>query len=206
MSFRIRSAGIAALFVATVFSYTGCGKRSFSVNETNEALPMTNRMVAETVLKHAFDSISIPEENGADIFLVVEGNGFADDQAEVLATEFLFSKGFKVSGRNNSIPEIRFTVDTLYVALTREISGRKRQISRTAGARIEAVYSDTDATKKVYSGRGAYHDFFPASLLDAVGDNEPYVIMSDRFVSYVKPILFTITITTFLWYLYSFRG
>ena len=206
MSFRI-SAGVSAFFLVTVLSYTGCGKRSFSVNEPNQTLPMTNRMVAETVLKHAFDTISIPEENGADISLVVEGNGFADDQAKVLATEFLFNKGFKISGPGNSIPEIRFTVDTLYVALTREMAnGRKKQISRTAGARIDAVYIDTDASMKIYRGCGAYHDFFPVSLLDAVGDNEPFVIMSDRFISYVKPILFSITITAFLWYLYSFRG
>lgn len=199
--------GFHILLASTALIYAGCSAFSHSDKACGDYVPCSNRLVAETVIKRAFEDLDFPNGKGEKISLKVEGTGGADEYAKLIAPEFLSGKGFYVSRRHNSIPGISVSVDTLYVKLTTERSkGMARRVSRSAEARIDVVLHANNGAVRVYRGRGVYQDDFPVSMMDAVGMNEPYVTVSDRFVSNFKPVLFSVTITLFLWYLYSFRG
>lgn len=186
---------------------SGCSIFSHGRSGTLNPVPSSNRLTAETVIRRAFDDLGIPDGAGTEISWEVMGTGPACDYARIIAPEFLIERGFILTMKGDSVPDIRFTVDTLYVSLTKErTEEREKRMLRSAGAGIEAVFSGGAGTKKVYCGRGVFQDYFPVSMMDAVGTEEPYVVIDDSFLSILKPALYSVAVTVFLWYLYSFRG
>jgi hypothetical protein len=163
--------------------------------------------VAETVIKRAFDDFTIPCGEGTKVCIHSEDTGLASAQIRLLAPEFLFSRGYQVTARNDSVPELRFSVDTLYVAITTKRSQEMgKHIVRTAEARIDMTITDRNGLRKRFNGRGTYTDEFPVSMAAAADTNEPYVIRQDTVMSTIKPVVFGAAVTVILWYLYSFRG
>lgn len=205
VSRRLHGGFLIVLTAVTVSSECSVRSRGSSIGE--EPVPVTNRIVAETVIRCAFDDLDLPDGNGTVVRWSLDESPTSHEFAAVIAPEFLLRKGFRITESNSSIPEIRFTVDTLYVALNYERSRRMgKLIARSAEASIHATVAGTDSTRKVYTGQGTYQDSFPVSMIEVVGRDEPFVTSGDHFLTRAKPVVFGAVLTFFLWYLYSFRG
>lgn len=200
--------GRAYIFLVLITATcNGCSVPLLDDNDFKGTVPPSNIYVAETVIERAFNDLGIHGGRGMEVFYLVDGSGEINELVKVIAPEFLISQGFCISKKNDAIPEIRFSVDTLYINLMVErTKNTGKQISRSAEARIGAVLVEKNGIRKVFTGRGVFHDFFAVSMLDAVGIGEPYVIRSNRFIDIFKPILFGLAITAFAWFLYSYRG
>ncbi|MFC1607607.1 hypothetical protein ACFL47_06505 [Candidatus Latescibacterota bacterium] len=199
--------GGCIILILFVMMVTGCStKRRTGQQLSSDSLPLSNRLVAETVLKRAFSGMNIPDSH-VDVTWQVDTPGLIGDHVRILAPEYLLGKGYRLSMNNDGNLEIRFAIDTLYVYIAVERSPKgKKQAVRTAEARIGATLLGENGSRKVFSGRGTYQDTFPPSFMDAVGNSEPYVETRERFISRLKPVVFGVTLTGLLWYLYSFRG
>jgi len=195
------------LVLIAVAESAGCGQWVRRSSIGGEPVPVTNRVVAETVIRRAFDSLGIPGGNGAMVRWYVNESSSAYEFASVVAPEFLQSKGFRSTDADGPIPEIRFTVDTLYVSLnTVHSRGAGKRIVRSAAAHLSAAVNGADSTRTVYTGEGTFEDSFPASMIGVIGKSEPFVVSESPILNRVKPFVYGAVLTFFLWYLYSFRG
>ncbi len=195
------------ILLTAVTVSVGCSVRFRGSSIGEEPVPVTNRIVAETVIRCAFDDLDLPDGNGTGVRWSLDESSTSHGFAAVIAPEFLLRKGFRITELNSSIPEIRFTVDTLHVALNYKRSKWiGKRIARSAEASIHATVASTDSTRKVYTGQGTYKDSFPVSMKEVVGRDEPFVTSGDHFLTRAKPVIFGVVLTFFLWYLYSFRG
>ena len=207
MNGLLRRRGGFLLVLTAVAVSAGCSQWIHRSSIGEEPIPVTNRIVAETVIRRAFDSLGIPGGNGAAVRWYLDESSSAYEFAAIIAPEFLQSKGFHSTEANGSIPEIRFTVETLYVSLNTVRSKETgKRIVRSAVARMSATVTGADSTRNVYTGEGTFEDSLPASMMGVIGKNEPFVTSSDRVLTRVKPFVFGAALTFFLWYLYSFRG
>jgi len=185
----------------------GCGIPLLPGHDSYGSIPPSNNQVAETVIERALQNLDIPPGRGMEVLYTVEGNGEVTELVDVIAPEFLLDRGFRITEKDDTVPEIRFGVDTLYVSLSVEHPPHAgKRIVRTAEARIFAMLLEKDGTRKVFNGCGIFQDYFPFSMLDTIGMDEPYIIQSNRFVSILKPVIFGLAVTTLAWFLYSYRG
>ncbi|MCE5251597.1 hypothetical protein LLG96_15415 [bacterium] len=198
-------------FIIVVITMTilcaGCGVTKLHGSDRESQIPPSNRQVAETVLEYALNDLDIPPGGGKEVRCTVEGTGEPAEMAQVMAPEFLLNRGFRLSSRSETEAEIQISVDTLYIHLSvgKSAQGGKR-VSRSAEARVSAVFFESDGTRKVFNGRGILPDSFGVSMLKTVGNDESYVIQSNHIVSILKPVVFGCAITTLAWILYSYRG
>lgn len=207
MNRLLRLLGGFLVVLTAVTVSAGCSLWLREISTREEPVPLTNRIIAETVIRCAFDSLDIPGGNGAAVRWYLDEASSVYEFAAIIAPEFLLSKGFRSTEESGSIPEIRFSVDTLFVSLnTVRSNGAGKRIARYAEARISATVACVDGTRKVYTGQGRFEDSFPASMMEIIGKNEPFVTSSDRLITRAKPFVFGAALTFFLWYLYSFRG
>ncbi len=196
------------IFLAVVSALLcSCSVPFLGKNDNQDGVPPSNKYVAQTVIERAFKDCAIPDGKGMEVSCVIEENGKFHEYMEIIAQEYLTHRGFSVSRESDALPEIRLRIDTLYVNLIPERSkGYGKRISRSAETRITAVFVDNDSARKVYKGRGVFHDYFAPSMLDAVGTDEPYVDFGSSFTDLFKPVLFGVAITLIAWFLYSYRG
>jgi len=196
------------IFLAVISALLcSCSVPFLSDNDNQDGVPPSNNYVAQTVIERAFKDCAIPDGKGLEVSCVIEESGKIHELMEIVAQEYLTHHGFRVSGESDTLPGIRLRVDTLYVNLIPERSkDAGKIISRSAETLITAVLVDNVSARKVYKGRGVFHDNFAPSMLDAVGTEEPYVICGSGFTDKFKPVLFGVAITLFVWFLYSYRG
>jgi len=184
-----------------------CSVPFLSGNDYQDGVPPSNNYIAQTVIDRAFKDCAIPDGNGMDVSCVIEEDGELHELMEIVAQEYLTHRGFRLSGDSDALPGIRLHIDTLFIKLIPERSkGSGKRISRSAETRITAVLVDNDSARKVYMGRGVFHDNFAPAMLDAVGTDKPYVLYGSSFTDKFKPVLFSAAITLFTWFLYSYRG
>ncbi|MBN1292293.1 MAG: hypothetical protein JXB48_10680 [Candidatus Latescibacteria bacterium] len=184
-----------------------CGIMTHSIKNNNLPVPPSNAYVAETVIQRAFQDIDRLDGNGMQVSFIVTGTDNVHKIAHILTPEYLLDRGFIISEKKDDIPEIRVSVDTLYVAFSDGLSDQNvKQIFRSAEARVSVLLFEKNNSRKVFNGYGKYQDSIPYSMLDTVGMDEPYVVKNSRFITIFKPVLYGITLTSLVWYLYSYRG
>jgi len=167
-------------------------------------LPPSNREIAGKVLLAAVENLGIPEGKGADVLFRTEGTKTEKELWGSIAEEFLLKQGYIVHESGN-FPEFRFGIDSLYIKLDKG-KGKKHPVGRFAEARVIAFFQETESSRKVFHGNGVFEDIFPASMMEHVGKNDPFVINHSTSYSVIKPVFFGLIMTGLVWLLYSYRG
>ncbi|MFC1552756.1 hypothetical protein ACFL6P_09375 [Candidatus Latescibacterota bacterium] len=214
------------MLILSLFWFAGCGSMFRAEAPFQGTIPKTNSHVAEIVVRSALENAGIPVGRGAEVRFSMDSSGDAHDIMAIAGPEFLLDHGYTVSespGTNESIPEFRFGIDTLYVNLDRD-KNVPRTIGRIAAANIRAVLAGsgdvesagstgdargTGGAKKVFIGAAKYSDSFPAQMMEATGTEEPYINRfpsREHIKSMTQPLLLGITMTALVWLLYSYRG
>ena len=190
--------------------FIGCGIPNRGMKTVQAPIPPSNIQVEEKVIELALKDLGIPGGGGIEVLCVVGGENKASDMVRIIAPEILLRHGYRIVEKKVSVPELRFTVDTLHVTLTSEKSRQTGKITRRfAEARIGVVFLETNGTRHVYRGRGTFDDSFASYMLHSMECNDPYVIdfvSVDWLTSKFKPVVIGVTMTVLLWMLYSYRG
>jgi len=193
-----------------LFGLAGCSSVFQGKESYRSEMPLSNVNVGEIVIERALENAGIPRGHGTEVFYQVDETSKASNLLEIIALEFLLRHGYRIVENKKSIPEIRFSLDTLYVNLDiRRTKSLSKIIIRNSEARIGAVFQDTSGLNKIYKGKGLHNDIFPFQILDSVGNSEPFVTIfqtQDRIAEKVKPFFLGFTMTALVWLLYSYRG
>ena len=194
-----------------IFGLAGCSSVFQGEEQYKSEIPLSNVNVGEIVIELALENAGIPRGHGTEVVYKVDKAGKASNLLEIIALEFLLKHGYRIVENKQSIPEIRFSLDTLYVNLDiKRTKSLSKIITRNSEARIGAVFQETSGLKKIYRGSGVYNDMFPFQKLDLVGNKEPFVTVlsaqDDGIAEKVKPFFLGITMTALAWLLYSYRG
>lgn len=206
-SVSCRNGGLFIFLAVVSALLCSCSVPYFGKNDNQDDVPPSNNYVVQTVIERALIDCAIPDGKEMEVSCVIEESGVIHGLMGIVAQEYLVHRGFVVTSDSGALPVIRLRVDTLNINLIKGRSeGAGKRISRSAETRITAVLVGKDNSRKVYSGRGVFHDNFAPSMLDTVGTDEPYVDYGSSFINLFKPVLFGAAITLFAWFLYSYRG
>jgi len=193
-----------------LFGLAGCGS-VFQGGEPHEIeIPLSNLNVGEIVIERALEKAGIPMGHSTEVVCQVDEASEYGNFLEIVALEFLLGHGYRIVENKKSIPEIRFSLDTLYVNLNiKRTKSLSKIIIRNSEACIGAVFRETSGLKKIYKGCGLHNDVFPFNTLESVGNNESFVnifLAQDGIAEKVKPFFLGLTMTALAWLLYSYRG
>lgn len=185
----------------------GCGiikKSPVNYRQT----PFSNITVGEKALKEAFINSGIPvmspdEEYALEISRDKKG------MAASTAPEYFIGKGWKLNTKKTGIPNISISLDTVFVRISCIRTGKEKKVLRHSEAKIMVVVNNPDSTKAVYSGTGVYEDNPPFEWVKSHPVNDDFVSLSSDFrqmYSFIKPLLYSVTGTAFIWLFYSYRN
>ena len=199
------------LFPGLLFlGFIGCSISNSGIKTIQAPIPPSNTQVEEKVIELALKDLGIPEGCGMEVLCVVEGDDKASEMVRFIAPEILLRYDYWVVEKKSSVPEIRFTVDTLHVTLTHNSSQlTKNKIRRFAEAHVRAVFFKTNGTRQVFIGKGTFDDRFAPYMLNSIKCDDPYVInfvSIERFTTKFKPVIIGVAMTVLAWMLYSYRG
>ena len=195
------------LMLLAVTALTGCSIWSRESTGKPDTVPLSNKVVAQTVIMSALENLDIPDGDDTPVRLSVVNLSPADELINEIIPGYLLNKGYRLTDTNGSVSEIHFSVDTLYIAMNyRHQENSGKLITRSSETHISAVITDTYGRSKVYDGQGTFQDDIPVSMAMYLDSNEPYVSDDGQFRNRMKPVIFGAVLTFFLWYLYSFRG
>ncbi len=168
-------------------------------------LPPTNLRVGERVLARAMQSLNIPGGSGRLVRISTAESGPGNGLLADTALEYLVGRGYRVA-ESDTLPEFRFSLDTLYVSIERPGWIRRNRAVRTAEARIGAEYHGPENTRQVFRGQGRIEDVFPASMIDHVEGNDLFPDRAEDSFGAARSVVFGLVVTGLIWLLYSYRG
>ncbi len=213
VKYRIRFFGSGILLFIGMLCYIGVVGCAAIPNRGGVAwddLPPSHREVGERAIERALAQSGIPDGSGATVGVRIAPGERAPSFLETVSLEFLQKKGYRVTRKDGAVPNFRFTLDTLFVTIeVLKNEEHTKIVSRHSEARIGTVFQDSTGNREVYRGRGTNVDSFPAILLGTVTNDEAFVHVSsvhDRIIRRARPFFIGVTMTTLVWWLYSFRG
>ena len=185
----------------------GCGlikKSPVSYRQT----PFSNITAGEKALKEAFINSGIPAMNSSGEY----GLEISRDKNGMIAStapEYLLDKGWKLNTKKTGIPNVSISLDTVFVRINSVKSGKEKAVLRHSEAKISVVVNNPDGSKAVYSGNGIYEDNPPPEWVKSHRGSEDFVSYSSDFMqmkAFIKPVLYSVTGTAFIWLFYSYRN
>ena len=189
--------------LALVCVSAGCSLLHGSRHDTQGSVPPSHTVAVERALDNAFSNLSLPPGNGRRMHWTPDGQ----DVLSLLpphGAEYLISRGYKLTAVDSTTLRCVITVDTLFVNLgSKDDSGR---IERVAGAQLSAEIKSTNGDRQVFQAKGAYEDMVEERFIGILDGENPLLQRSRGIVYYLKPILYGLTVTAMVWFLYSYRG
>jgi hypothetical protein len=206
MTFPIyRRTTVAILSISICFA--GCGLIKKSPVNYRQA-PISNITVGEKALKEAFINSGIPVMNSADEYSL-EISRDKKGMTASTALEYFIGRGWKLNTKKTGIPNVSISLDTVFVRISCITSGKGKTVLRHSEAKIKVVVNKPDSTKAVYSGAGIYEDNPPFEWVKSHPGNDDFVSLSSDFrqmYTFIKPLLYSVTGTAFIWLFYSYRN
>jgi hypothetical protein len=206
MTFSLCPRTTVAIFLISL-CFAGCGiiKKS-PVN--HRQTPCSNITAGEKALKEAFINSGIPAMNSAEEY-ALEISRDKKGMVASIAPEYFIGKGWKLNTKKTGIPNISISLDTVFVRISCIRSGKEKTVLRHSEAKIKIVVNNPDSTKSVYSGVGVYEDNPPFEWVKSHPVNDDFVFLSSGFrqvYTFIKPLLYGVTGTAFIWLFYSYRN
>ena len=200
-----RRTTVAAILISLSFSGCGLIKKS---PVTYRQIPVSNTTAGEKAIKEALINSGIQAINSVGEYSL-EISRDIKGMALSTGTEFLISKGWKLNTKESGIPNVSISLDTVFVKINSVKSSKEKSISRHSEAKISVVVNHPDRTKSIYIGTGVYEDNPPSEWVRHNRGNEDFVTYSSDFrqmYTAIKPVLYGITGTAFIWLFYSYRN
>ena len=182
---------------------TGCSLLHGSGHDDADSVPPSHTVTVERALDDALSNLSLPPGNdrmmrwtpkGQDVLSLLPPHGAA----------YLTSRGFVLTAVDSTALRCVITVDTLFVTFGSEDDHNR--VQRVAGARLSAEMKLPNGDRQVFQAKGLYEDLVEKRFINVLDGDHPLLQRSRGIVYYLKPVIYGLTVTTMVWFLYSYRG
>lgn len=200
---------MTAMLMCVVLAGAGCGSITGSQSMQPE-IPLPNRTLAAQAVVAALDQLPVTTEPGTAVALFIEDTGDTAAVTREAVTSVLGRYGITTSDDPSGIPRLTVRVDSLSVKLMDRYTGVfRREITRTASAAVTMVWTGQAGQSELYAGAGIARDRLLSGGTLPDDTSEPFVYVETighPVRTLLKPAGLLVTMTAFLWTLYSYRG
>lgn len=194
---------VAITMLALACAGAGCSLLHGSGHNDGGNVPPSHTVAVERALDDALTNLSLPPGNSRMMNWTPTGRDVLS-LLPVHGATYLTGRGYILATADSIGLRCVINVDTLYVSLGSKDDDVR--MKRIAEARLTAELKSPKGDRQVFQATGSYKDTIEKRFIGTLDDDHPLLEQSKSIVSYLKPIIYGLTATALVWFLYSYRG